>query len=410
MPTTATFITDLLDHHLDELGFLWARWRGSLRDPDYTLKAVDELEERINGHVDGVRVPGEQAYPRLIELLEGEDADLVFAAALSLLHTGSPELVARALERLDVAEEDLYAALCTALAYGPLPPDRLDRVRALLSAQPTLRAIAAAEVLAFHGALQLTGDQLRYFVEDEDAEARIAGWRLAALAGARLPPQSYSAALRDEDPGVTAAALEAGAWSGEPGTLAALRHLAESPSPERVEALRLLGVLGGPEDLPRVQTLMGSPELGPGRFRIAAAYGHPALMQLILDALEDPDAATAAAAGEAFMKMTGVDIESDTRVALPPADGSEPDEFEEEFLDEVTLPDAASGRKRWSELEPGLSAAARIARGVALSPDGGDMDLDMESRWDMALRSRSSGARPGSALDLERFPQARRQS
>ena len=49
--------------------------------------------------------------------------------------------------------------------------------------------------------------------------------------------------------------------------------------------------------------------------------------------------------------MTGFDIESDDRVELPPADGSEPDEFEKEFLDEAILPDAEKAESQWREVK-----------------------------------------------------------
>jgi uncharacterized protein (TIGR02270 family) len=178
---TATFIVDLFEQHLDELGFLQGQWRSALQDPDYTLKSVGDLEERIRAHLQGVQAPGEQAWPRLLEALDGDDPALVFAAACALLHCGRAELTEKVLGAFADAQEERFTAIAAALSHAPVSAEALEQVRSMLSALPPVRAVAAAEVLAFHDALQLTGDQLRWFVEDEDAAVRRGGWRLAAL-------------------------------------------------------------------------------------------------------------------------------------------------------------------------------------------------------------------------------------
>jgi uncharacterized protein (TIGR02270 family) len=403
---TATYIVDILEEHLEELGFLWGQHRAALNDGDYTLAAVGELEERIRARLHGIRVPGERAWPRLLELLQGDDADLVFAAAYSLLHTGAPENTALVIEAFGTAQDELLAALQSALSHGPLDADALGRLRALLSARPVLRAAAAAEVLAFHSVLELTGEQLRYFLEEEDPAVRLAGWRVVALLGAELPAKSYTTAMRDSEPGVATAALEAGAWCGVPGVLPALRQLVEPATPDRMDLWYLLAVLGTAEDAPRLEAALAAAALGPGRFALAGAFGSPALLPLVLAGLEDPDPAAAAAAGAAFTRLTGVDVESDVRAAVPPGDGAEEDDFDVEFRDEAILPDAARARREWDRLRPQLEGVPRLCRGVAESrihEPGISDGIDMRSRRECWLRARSRGARTGTLLELERF-------
>jgi uncharacterized protein (TIGR02270 family) len=404
---TATYIVDILDEHLDELGFLFGQWRSAQRDPDYSLSAVADLEERIRGHQQGIQVPGDKAWPRLLELLAGDDADLVFAAAYSLLHTARPEHIAAVLAAFATAEEELLTACTAALAYGPLDARALEQVRALLSTQPTTRAAAAAEVLVLHDSLRLTAEQLRYFLEDEDPAARQAGWKLAALLGAELPPHAYAAALRDADPAVTIAALETGAWCGVPGVLPALRRFVDPATPGKLDALYILAVLGAAEDTVRLQAAVSDTGLGPSRFALAGAFGSPALMPLVLAGMQDADPAAAAAAGTAFMRLTGVDIESNTSAAVPPDDGSEPDEFEAEFQAEVFLPDPVKAAKAWEELAPQLHAVPRLCRGVDATRGGAvhGVDVDMQSRRELCMRARFTRAAGPSLRDLTLFPQ-----
>jgi uncharacterized protein (TIGR02270 family) len=402
----ATYIADIFEQHLDELAFLWERWRGALRDPRYTLAAVGALEERIRARLHGAGVPGARAWPRLAELLHGPDADLAFSAACVLLRRGDPVQTSAVLDAFAAADDPRFSALAAALAHAPLPPAALDRVRALLSARPARRAAAAAEVLAFHDALGLSSDPLRYFLEDEDAAVRRAGWRLAALSGVQPSPASFAGAMRDAVPSVTQAGLEAGAWCRVPGVLPALRRLAEAPSPGRMDVLCLLAVLGAPSDAPCIRALAAMEDLGPARFRLAAASGDPALMELILAGMESPDAATAAAAGAAFTRLTGAEAGSGVRATLAPADGHRPDGFDAEFLEAVMLPDASAARREWEALRPTLAHLPRICRGMDASLALGGDALDMESRRDLLLRRRFHEGWGGTARTLEVFPQA----
>ena len=402
----ATYIADIFEQHLDELAFLWGRWRAALRDPRYSLAAVGALEERVRARLHGAQVPGMRAWPWLAELLHGPDADLAFSAACVLLRCGDPAHTDAVVTAFTQADEPRFSALAAALAHGSLPRPALDRVRALLSDRPARRAAAAAEVLAYHGALDLSPDPLRYFLEDEDAAVRRAGWRLAALSGVQPSPASFARAMRDAVPSVTHAALEAGAWCRVPGVLAALRHLAEAPSPERMDALYLLAVLGGVEDAPRIRALVETGDLGPARFRLAGACGDPTLMELVLAGTESPDPGTASAAGAAFTRLTGVETGSGVRAALPPPGGPPPDAFEAEFLDRVTLPDASAARREWEVLRPALAQVPRICRGTDASHALGDEGVEMESRHDLLLRRRFHDEWNGTARTLALFPQA----
>jgi hypothetical protein len=239
---------------------------------------------------------------------------------------------------------------------------------------------------------------------------RQSGWRLVGYLGVPLEAKTYAAAMRDEDPGVRRAALYAGAWCGQPGVLAVCRKLAAQPTPEDRDALELLAILGTPDDARLVATLATTPALGPARFQVVGTYGHPALMDVVLAALTDKDPAIAGAAGAAFTKMTGQNVDSDKKAKLPPENGGEPDEFEAEFQEEVTLPDPEVAQRHWKLVKPVFQQASRLRRGFdvggALTPEVFGA-LDMESRWEILLRARFQGKWSGSPLRLEAFPHAR---
>src|SRR5207302_1871174 len=95
---------------------------------------------------------------------------------------------------------------------------------------------------------------------------------------------------------------------GQPGVLAVCRKLAAQPTPDNLDPLALLAILGGPEDARLVAALGQTTALGPGRFTVLGTYGHPALIDLVLAALTDADPATAAAAGSVRWARHGVAV------------------------------------------------------------------------------------------------------
>jgi uncharacterized protein (TIGR02270 family) len=409
VPATAprlTYIPDLLEEHLEEVEFLWGQRETALTSSRRTQRDLAHLDERINAHVQGVLAAGAHALPLLDERLAGDAAHAVFAAAYSMLRGPAPP-VDRLLDAFATAEGPRLDGLRRALAFGASLPTVAGLRPLLLSAEPPIAA-AAAEILAFHRAFGSDPGRLLLLVRDEEPAVRRQAWRVTAYLGAPLDPKLYAAAMRDEDPGVRDVALLAAAWNRLPGVLTLTRQLAETPAPDNLAQLHLLAVLGSAQDLPRIRALVSTAALGPARFRSAAAFGHPALVDLLLAEMANPDPATAVAAGEAFTRITGQTVDSAERVKLAPDGGGEPDEFESEFQDEVLLPDPELARKHWEKVKPQLAGAVRVARGLDLSRGVTPEvlgTLDLGSRLEACLRGRFQGTWPGSAIDLEAFPQ-----
>jgi uncharacterized protein (TIGR02270 family) len=403
---TAAYIPDILEEHLEELAFLWGQRRSALRSSSYTVRAFFHLEERLAAHLDGVLSIGGEALPLLEDALRDGDSLTTFAAGYALLHHGDATAIGRVLDAFRHAEGPPLGGLRDALCNGPAG-SILPQIQALTHSDALARAVAAAEVFAFHADFPVDQQRVLRFLHDEDPAVRAGGWRLVGYLGMRLDAKTYAAALRD-DPVVRRAALHAAAWCGEPGVLSVARSLADHPSPDNFDALELLAILGGPEDLPHLAVIARASELGPRRFHLVGCYGHPALMDVVMAGIRDANPATAVAAGAAFTKMTGAEIDSTTVVSLPPNGSAPPDEFEMEFLDQATLPSPTLAERHWNQLKARLARASRMCRGFDV---GGPLDpvefaaLDMESRWEASLRARFGGVWSGSPLRLERFPQ-----
>jgi uncharacterized protein (TIGR02270 family) len=403
-----SYIPELVEHHYEELQFLWGQREFALRSPLYTLPKFLDLEQRIEAHVQGLLVAGADLIQIVEQGLTSDDPSTSFAAAYALLRLENETATLAVIQAFSGAHGKQMLGLRQALSLA-----RMEQILPSLpflffsSAAPTVAA--AADVLAWHGALPPPGLTIDTLLQDEDPSVRETAWGVVANSGLALDPKLYAAAVRDEKPEVRRAGLWAAAWTAVPGALLMARQLAETPTPENLYGLELLAVLGTPEDVQRMIAIAKVKDLGPARLKLVGSFGHPVLMELLLAELANPDPEVATAAGAAFSKITGQDIDSKDRTTLPPKDGKEPDEFEAEFLDEVTLPDPTLARTQWEKVKPRLSRATRLCRGFDLSR-GAFADimakLDMESRWECFLRSRFTRAWSGSPADLERFPQA----
>lgn len=401
-----THFPDILEEHFEELQFLWGRRPAALRSPVHSARTLAELDERIAARLQALLAQREHAAPLLEAGLAGDDPMATFAAAFTLLHVGGEAALERVRDALAGADGPRLDALRRAVCAGPAGA-LLPSLEALgrMAAPPV--AVAAAEAVAVQAGVAPEGARLERFLQDDDAAVRTAAWRIVANVAPPLEPKAYAAGLRDE-PAVRGAAIDAAMWTAQPGILHLARQAAEAPAVESLDLLHALAVLGGPAELPRLAAVANTTELGPARFALLGAYGHPAVVEPLLAELWNPDPAVAAAAGAAFTRITGADIDSGQRATAAPPPGTEPDAFEAEFAEELSLPDPERAQRHWATVCESLAGATRICRGHDLARPldaGAAAQLDLESRWELYLRARYGGTWAGSPRDLERFPQ-----
>jgi NAD-dependent oxidoreductase involved in siderophore biosynthesis len=205
---------------------------------------------------------------------------------------------------------------------------------------------------------------------------------------------------------VRSAALEAGAWCGVPQVLTSVRELAATAPLENSHVLPLLAIIGTDGDLTLIESLGCTEALGPMRYTLLATSGNTRFVEQILTGMESVDPKTAVAAGAAFTKLTGLNIDSQNVAAVPPDGEAADDAFAQEFADQLTLPDAAAARQKWQLLAE-RGAVHHMAAGRNLDTlDAATFNaIDMQSRYEICLRSRFHGLWTGTPVELERFPQ-----
>lgn len=408
IPPFPEFSPAILAIHWEELEYLLEQRTACRQTPGQTWPARVDLDERIEAHLDGLLIGEAHLDADIDAKLAAKDPAKVCAAACVLLRRPRPEAAAKTIEAIQEATGPRLEGLCQAFRCSPATPVRKP-LQELLTAVISPSAAAAAEILAFHGLGQPTDTRFDEFIRSSDAQVRLLAWRSACW-GTIRKPEAYSVGFQDESPEVRREALWAAAWGRFPRLVEHCRVAVAKGAGDHLDAAYFLALLGQPADAERVLTLASRSELGAERFRLLGALGHPAGMPTVLPALAHPDARIATAAGAAFTKLTGRSILSTRRAILGPSDGHEPDAFEREFLEEVTLPDPARAQAHWEKIKASFQKGSRWCWGAEVSqgaPKPLLCQMDLESRWEHGLRGRWLGTWEGVAVDLERFPQRR---
>lgn len=398
----AGLLRDVLEEHLEEVAFLWELRREGLLSPERTRGDLARLEARIEAHVEGLLL----ARGDLLDLagpgLLSDEPPVAFASAFALLRSGGEG--ARAVtEAFRASTGGGREGLAEALAHGDVREAKDDLVACLSSPDPAL-AVAAATAAALQRLPGLPDRADERLLLDPDPAVRVAGWRLAALLREAPRAEAVRKGLDDADAAVAREAAVAAAWFALPAALEACRSRARADAGEAPDWLRLLAVLGDASDLAFVLSAAGdrgpagSGTAGP---RALGALGHPRGVDALLGMM-DGDPARAAAAGAAFLKVTGFDSAGETRAAVREP-GAPEDEADEELLDEVTLPDAEAARSFWSGARGAFAGGTRWCHGHDVSdacPGELPEPLDMESRHELRLRGRFTRAWNGEAAGL----------
>ncbi|MFO1120399.1 MAG: TIGR02270 family protein [Rhodospirillales bacterium] len=181
-------VREIVEQHSDEGAFLWLLRDCAVCAPHYHLEHLTRLDNRVEAHIDGLRVAGDGGWELLVEQLGHEEAGEVFAAGVLALESRDPARIGRVLEVVERVPET-GRGFVSALGW-------VDRVH-----------------------LQGT---VRGFLDSDSAFLRRLG--IAACAVHRVDPgAALTAAIDDADPALRARALKAAGELGRADLLETLR-------------------------------------------------------------------------------------------------------------------------------------------------------------------------------------------
>lgn len=392
-------IPDVVEEHFEELGFLWEQRESAVFAHDWNLDDLAALENRADAHLEGLRVAGGHAADLALGALAGDDPWAATAAALTLRALDHPELDDRLRSALADGPPELRPGMFLGLRHAALGPLGEGLGALAAGGAPELVALAV-DVLAFHRCPAPTGvaDLLR--VAPAPLRPRVA----AALGrfGGPWTRDDLESGLDGGDATMARTALETSARLGMPGLDDVCRRRAGGRDAGSVAALAFLGLLGDDGDLERFESALGSgdPAVATAALAALGALGRTRAVPLLMAAMRDE--AVSAAAGRAFVRITGgPDPRADR--PLPPPPGV--DEDEADFLEPEFPADPDKAAAWWDEARSRFDDRdGWYQNGIAVDPDEPLRALDeltLESRRDVWLGARAYAPEETPDLELE---------
>jgi len=296
-------LPDLVSRHFEEASFLWTLRRRAVDAPHYTFADLERLDERIEAHLDGLRIAGASAEAVIDEGLDVAGPGEVFVSAAIAIESGSESRLSPVLEFARDSEPGLEAFLA-ALCW--LPGPRVADVLGHLARRedPTLCRIALAGHAA-HG--QAPGAMLHQSLSSRDTGLRALALQVVGELGRREFLPEAKLALTSEDERCRYVAARTCALLEERAALPVLRSLTERVGRNEAEAVSL--AVRRMELADARAWLMGFTEQ-PEQRRLAiagiAATGDPFFIPWLLRMMRMPELARVA--GESFRFITGADL------------------------------------------------------------------------------------------------------
>ena len=359
----------VVGRHADDAPFLWLLRDRAVSAPHYSLRDLAKLDERVEAHVDGLRVAGDYGWSLCEKALEWGEPGEVFTAGILALESGNPQRLNLVLEKA-CSHRKLQRGLISAVGWTELEP-----LRPILDSwlRSDVVAVRRMAVRAFGIHRQDPGPALVHRLFDDDPEVRASSFKtVSELGRIDLLPMALHARA-DQDPTCRYFAAEAAARLGDRSqpTLQRIRDVAASPGPLQEQALTL-----AMRCLPREEAIDWLRELwkNPPHLRLAAlgagAVGDPALAGVTIEWMEIEDVARVA--GQAFSMITGADLKYLDLDRDPPDTRTAEGEDEFEVLDadrDLPYPDIDKVAGWWRSNRDRFQPGRRYLCGLEIEPE-----------------------------------------
>lgn len=372
----------IAERHAQEVDFLWSMRDRVAKSVAHDLDALARWDERLDAHLDGLRLAGEDGWKAALGALErkaGEDKGWgpAFAAAWMAVELGDFERFAAVLDLAVGANRAGDKAVIAAFAFGSA--ERAGRfLRPLLTAKhPILQRMGIAASVA-HGSD--VGQDLAAALGATDAALRARAARAVGQLGRRDLVRALEYLHDDSDPMCRYAAVWAGALLGSADARRLLWSFCQPNSPVTAEAICLAAVVD-PLDAPRkIREYVD--RTGDMRAALlgAAALGDSALVPWLFEQMRIPDHARLAA--HALVCLTGVDLQIKRLTAKPPPDvqlGPTDDPNDENVEmdpdDALPWPNVDSLQTWWTGVRREYPAGTRFWLGKPIEQGGAEVAL-----------------------------------
>ncbi len=364
-------LPDVITQHAEGAAFLWLLRDAAVDAPNYRLADLTGLEARIESHLDGLRIGGEEGWAVAKEALAPLEAGEVFVTTVLAAESGDEARVAEAMAA-GVASLAAVRGLVSALGWLPFA-QASPVIQRLAAEKAPIMQRAAIGALAAHR--RHPGTLLRDAIASDDPTLAARALKAVGELGRKDFAPAVETQLGAKDEGVRFAAAWSGTLLGIEKAVAVLIELAGKGAPRAEKAATLaFRRMASSEAAKVVNRLGGSPATSRAALKGAGALGDPAAIPWLIDRMQVPELARPA--GEAFTMITGVDLELQTLAGKHPegfhSGPTESPEDENVAMDpdeDLPWPDQKRVFAWWKGNQPNLKNGVRHLLGKPIAPE-----------------------------------------
>ncbi|MDD1622410.1 MAG: TIGR02270 family protein, partial [Methylococcaceae bacterium] len=141
-------ISHIVEQHAEEAAFLWILRSYAVHAPHYRLKDLAKLDNRVEAHLDGLRIAGSDGWELCEQALEIGEAGEVFASGLLALESKDPQRLAKI---ISIAEASPEASKGLISAFGWTEPAKLSgTVKNLLASNSSFHQLIGLSACSIH--------------------------------------------------------------------------------------------------------------------------------------------------------------------------------------------------------------------------------------------------------------------
>ena len=322
-------IPTIITQHAEEAAFLWLLRDTAIHEPHYSLKDLAKLDNRVEAHIDGLRIAGDEGWEICKEALAWKEAGEIFTASVLAFESGNEDRIKEVL-KAGASDPGLSRGNISALGWIDYSISQKHIQTLLDSESPTLRRIGIA-ACAVHR--KDPGKYLSDALAGNDALLKTRALRAAGELGRKDLLPFVSTLMNDKDDHCRFRASWSAAILGHVDAVSVLKTFIISsnpphpnPLPKGARELSEEAVKLGMRrlDISGAHTWQKELAQNPGTLRFAligaGVIGDPVLIPWLIEYMNTPEQARVA--GEAFTMITGVDI------AFQDLDGEKHEGFE----------------------------------------------------------------------------------
>ena len=366
---SAQIISTIVEQHAEEAAFLWGLRDMAVRAPHYSLKDLAGLDDRVEAHLDGLRISGVKGWEFCEQGLAWEAAGEVFVAGVLAFENGDcerTEAVMTAARTSSAAFRGLISAL------GWLPEKLAEYwARHMLSADAPVHRLLGVAGCAITRCNP--GQELVKALDDPDQVLQSCALRAVGELGRRdlmpLLRQRYQA----KDDAIRFWSCWSGLLIGDHSALQPLSAFVYRDTPFRERAMQLvLRVMDNKNAQNLLKNMAGNNDLHRLVLIGAGIKGDPLYIPSLINKMEEPELARVA--GEALSMITGVDLAYEDLEGEWPkgfqAGPSENPEDEDVSLDsdeDLAWPDTSVIHEWWKKNEGRFRIGARYLCGQPIT-------------------------------------------